>query len=159
MRVIRVGAMTCIGTLLILLALSYAFVTSEGLSARRKPSDLEYTIANFALRRCIPAEAKNAKNPLIADSQTLTEAREHYKEHCAVCHGDDGAGKTTLAAGLSPEVPDLHADHIQKLTDGEIHYIIRNGVRFTGMPGWNFEDSHNWKLVLLIRQFANEKHP
>ena len=46
--------------------------------------------------------------------------------------------------------------HTQKLTDGEIFYIIKNGVRFTGMPGWDFEDNHNWRLVSLIRQFSKE---
>jgi hypothetical protein len=39
----------------------------------------------------------------------------------------------------------------QNLTDGEIFYIIENGVRFTGMPGWVGEDEENWKLVLFIR--------
>ena len=39
----------------------------------------------------------------------------------------------------------------QDLTDGEIFYIIKNGIRFTGMPGWGGEDEENWKLVLFIR--------
>jgi mono/diheme cytochrome c family protein len=159
MRIFRFVAATCLGVLLAILILSYAFLSSEGLSARKKPSNLEYAIANFAMGLSIPAEAKKLKNPLTADTQVLVEARKHYKEHCAVCHAEDGAGKTTLAAGLSPEVPDLHADHIQKLTDGEMFYIIKNGVRFTGMPGWDLEDNHNWSLVLLIRQFAKEAPP
>jgi mono/diheme cytochrome c family protein len=150
---------TCLGVLLAILILSYAFLSSEGLSARKKPNNFEYAIANFAMGLSIPAEAKKLKNPLTADTQVLMEARKHYKEHCAVCHAEDGAGKTTLAAGLSPEVPDLHADHIQKLTDGEMFYIIKNGVRFTGMPGWDLKDNHNWSLVLLIRQFAKEAPP
>ena len=156
MRIFRFVAATCLGVLLAILVLFYAFLSSEGLSARKKPSNFEYAIANFAMGLSIPKEAKKLKNPLTADTQVLAEARKHYKEHCAVCHAEDGAGKTTLAAGLSPEVPDLHADHIQKLTDGEIFYIIKNGVRFTGMPGWDLEDHHNWSLVSLIRQFAKE---
>jgi hypothetical protein len=40
----------------------------------------------------------------------------------------------------------------QDLSDGEIFYIIKNGVRFTGMPGWGGEDDENWKLVLFIRR-------
>ena len=39
----------------------------------------------------------------------------------------------------------------QQLTDGELFYIIKNGIRFTGMPGWGGEDEENWKLVLFIR--------
>jgi mono/diheme cytochrome c family protein len=156
MRIFRFVSITCLGILLAILVLSYVFLTSEGLSARKKPSNFEYAIANFAMGLSIPAEAKRLKNPLTPDSQVLAEARKHFKEHCAVCHAEDGVGKTPLAAGLSPEVPDLHADHIQKLTDGELFYIIKNGVRFTGMPGWDLEDSHTWSLVSLIRQFAKE---
>ena len=158
MKLLRVVVITFSGTLLLLLAVSYLLVRSEGLSARKKPTNVEYDIANFALRLSIPAQAKSATNPLRPDRQLLVEAEAHFKEHCAVCHGEDGIGKTSLAAGLSPEVPDLHAHHIQKLTDGELYYIIKNGVRFTGMPGWDFEDRHNWSLVLFIRQLATE-HP
>jgi mono/diheme cytochrome c family protein len=156
MRIFRFAAATGLGVLLVIVVLLYAFLSSEGLSARKKPSKFEYAIANFAMGLSIPAEAKKLKNPLTADTQVLGEARKHYEEHCSVCHAGDGAGKTTLAAGLSPEVPDLHADYIQKLTDGEMFYIIKNGVRFTGMPGWDLEDTHNWSLVSLIRQFAKE---
>lgn len=156
MKLFRFVVVACLGVLLAILGLCYAFLSSEGLSARKKPSNIEYAIANFAMGLSIPGEAKTLKNPLTTDTQVLVEARKHYKEHCAICHAEDGSGKTTLAAGLSPEVPDLHADHIQKLTDGELFYIIKNGVRFTGMPGWNLEDNHNWSLVSLIRQFAKE---
>ncbi len=156
MRGFQALAVTCIALLLGVLVLSYAFLRSEGLSARKKPSNFEYAIANYAMGVSMPAEAKNRRNPLIVDSKLIADAKLHFKEHCAVCHAEDGRGKTETAAGLSPEVPDLHADHIQKLTDGELFYVIKNGVRFTGMPGWDLEDRHNWSLVSLIRQFAKE---
>ena len=157
MRIFRLISITFACMVLAVLVLAYAFLRSEGLSARRKPGDFEYAIANFAMGLSIPAEAKRLTNPLTPDSEVLAKARKHFEEHCAVCHAKDGTGKTPLAAGLSPEVPDLHAEHIQKLTDGELFYIIKNGVRFTGMPGWDLEENHNWGLVALIRQFAKEK--
>src|SRR5215203_2916546 len=110
MRIFRFASITFACMVLALLALAYAFLRSEGLSVRKKPSNFEYAIANFALGLSIPAEAKRLKNPSIPDSHVLPEAREQFKEHCAVCQGEDGTGKTTLAAGLSPEVPDLHAE-------------------------------------------------
>jgi mono/diheme cytochrome c family protein len=157
MRTFRFVSITFAGIVLTVLLLAYAFLRSEGLSARKKPSNFEYAIANFAMGLSIPSEAKGLRNPLTPDSQVVADARKHFKEHCAVCHAEDGTGKTPLAAGLSPEVPDLHADHIQNLRDGELFYIIKNGVRFTGMPGWDLEDNHNWGLVALIRQFAKER--
>lgn len=144
--------------ILVVFAICYVFLRSEGLSARKKPSNFEYAIANRALALSIPTAAKNAKNPLHPAPDALNEARKYYSDGCAVCHANDGTGKTNTARGLSPEVPDLHAEHIQKLTDGEMFYIIKNGVRFTGMPGWDLPDGRIWQLVLLIRQFANENN-
>jgi mono/diheme cytochrome c family protein len=88
--------------------------------------------------------------------EVLIDAKKSYSENCAVCHGIDGTGKTDIARGLSPEVPDIRAPQIQSRTDGELFYIIKTGVRFTGMPGWDFRDEQIWHLVLLIRQFAKE---
>jgi len=53
--------------------------------------------------------------------------------------------------GLYPPAPDLREDTTQHLSDGELLYIIKNGIRFTGMPGWGGNDEDNWKLVLFIR--------
>ena len=53
--------------------------------------------------------------------------------------------------GLYPPAPDLREDTTQHLSDGEVMYIIKNGIRFTGMPGWGGDDEDNWKLVLFIR--------
>ncbi len=53
--------------------------------------------------------------------------------------------------GLYPPAPDLRADETQRLSDGELLYIIKNGIRFTGMPGWGGDNEDNWKLVLFIR--------
>ena len=56
-----------------------------------------------------------------------------------------------INAGLYPPAPDLRESGGQSLSDGELFYIIKNGIRFTGMPGWGGEDEENWKLVLFIR--------
>lgn len=61
-RTFRVVAITLIAFLLAILVLSYALVRSEGLSARNKPSNFEYAIANFALGLSIPSEAKAQKS-------------------------------------------------------------------------------------------------
>jgi mono/diheme cytochrome c family protein len=147
---------TFTGVILGALALSYGFLSSEGLSSRKKPSNFEYAIANYALGLSIPSEAKKLTSPVSSNPEVLIDAKKSYSDSCAVCHGIDGTGKTKVASGLSPEVPDLHAEHIQKLTDGEMFYIIKNGVRFTGMPGWDFRDQQIWNLVFLIRQFAKD---
>lgn len=152
----KVVAITLAVIIAVILVGAFGFLTLEGLSARKKPSNFEYSIANTALGISIPSVAKNQKNPLNTTPDDLVEAKKNYQEHCAVCHAEDGSGKTETSAGMSPEVPDLRAEHIQKLTDGDLFYIVKNGVRFTGMPAWDLPDDHNWRLVALLRQLPKQ---
>jgi mono/diheme cytochrome c family protein len=101
----------------------------------------------------IPAAAKKAANPFQATPDILTQAREHFADHCSTCHANDGSGKTEIGQNLYPKVPDMRLPHTQNLTDGEIYYIIHNGVRLTGMPAWGDanRDPDSWKLVSFIR--------
>jgi mono/diheme cytochrome c family protein len=124
---------------------------THGFSAREKPSRLEAFLAEHARDLATPAAAKNLKNPLDLSPLAIAEGRDHFADHCAVCHANDGSGKTEMGENMYPPPPDMRETVTQKLTDGEIFYIIRNGIRFTGMPGWGGEDEDNWKLVLFIR--------
>jgi mono/diheme cytochrome c family protein len=135
------------------LALGMAFLHG-GLSARAVPSRLEAALAQRARRLSIPADAQRAKNPLAATPQSLREGRLHFADHCAVCHANDGSGVTLLGLGLYPKPPDLRRQGTQNLTDGEIFWIIENGVRFTGMPafsGHGSSEEDSWRLVQFIR--------
>jgi mono/diheme cytochrome c family protein len=156
MRTVRTVTVTVAALILASFALCYAFLRSGGLSARRKPGGFEYAVAGLALNITMPAAAKSVKNPVAPGSDALAAGTKIFSENCAVCHGNDGAGRTNTAKGLSPEVPDLRAKHVQELTDGEMFYVIRNGIRFTGMPGWNLGDDQIWKLVLATRQLAKD---
>lgn len=150
----RAGTVILLTLIVVVVAMTvgaYAFLAAEGLSARKKPSDLEYSIANRALGISIPMAAKNLKNPLPSTAENVAEGRKHYVDQCAVCHAENGSGETAVGKGLSPPTPDLRAGHIQDLSDGELFYIVKNGVRFTGMPAWDVEDEHNWRLVLFMR--------
>ena len=97
------------------------------------------------------------KNPVALSAQFLQEGRDSFLAHCAACHGVDGTGKTPIGSNLYPRVPDLRSAPTQRLTDGEIHYIIENGVQLTGMPAWNKDGSENdiWKLVFFVRNLGS----
>lgn len=101
----------------------------------------------------IPASERDAKNPFTATPEVLSEARSHFADHCASCHSNDGSGKTEIGQNLYPRPPDMRQPETQNLTDGEVYYIIHNGIRLTGMPAWGDagEDDDSWKLVLFIR--------
>ena len=129
----------------------YWFVSSHGFSARDKPSAFEAYLARHARRIATPRGARELKNPVSPTALNIAEARDHFADHCAICHANNGSGKTQINSGLYPPAPDMRERQTHDLTDGEFFYIIKNGIRFTGMPGWGGEDEENWKLVLFIR--------
>ncbi len=128
-------------------------VLRHGFSARKRPSRFEVLLAKHARKIATPSGAKELRNPYLPTTKNLAEARDHFAEHCATCHGNDGRGNVVIGRNLYPKAPDMTDHDTQKLTDGELFYIISNGVRFTGMPAWGGEDSGEdiWKLVLFIR--------
>jgi predicted CXXCH cytochrome family protein len=127
----------------------------RGLSTADQPSYLETVVARATRNLAIPRKARVEANPWKATPDVLKEARDSFLDRCAVCHGPDGSGQTQDGSNLYPKVPDLRLPQTQNLTDGEIRYIIRNGVRLTGMPGWakphDEQSDDSWKLVLFIR--------
>jgi mono/diheme cytochrome c family protein len=147
----RKAAVLFLLVILVAIGACYWYLRAHGFSAREQPSSLETVLARNARSLATPAKAKDLKNPIASTPENIAEARDHFADHCAICHGNDGAGKTQINSGLYPAAPDLRSPEAQNLTDGEIFYIIKNGVRFTGMPGWGGEDEENWKLVLFIR--------
>lgn len=110
-------------------------------------------LARNARHLAIPANARAAVNPVAASADSLRAARLHFADHCATCHGNDGDGSTMYGQGMYPHPPDLRTEETQKLSDGELFWIIENGVRFTGMPSFSTHDEQedSWKLVLFIR--------
>jgi mono/diheme cytochrome c family protein len=136
-----------------LLAVLVQSVLHNGLSARATPTRLEAMMARGARHLAISANARGLTNPVTASAENLRDARIHFADHCATCHGNDGSGDTMLGRGLYPKPPDLRLPETQKLTDGELFWIIENGVRFTGMPAFSSPGSQNdtWKLVYFIR--------
>ncbi len=116
-------------------------VLSRGFSARDEPSSVEAFIAGRLRRMAIPRAAREVKNPVAASPEVLSGAMEHFADHCAICHANDGSGKTLIGRGLYPKPPDMSQAATQKLTDGELYYIIENGIRFTGMPAFGEESA------------------
>jgi len=125
----------------------------SGMTARTTPGAAEIWIAT-RLRTLALSKAEHTRiNPFATNELILTEAREHFADHCASCHANDGRGDTPLGRNLSPRAPDMRLAATQSKSDGELYYVIHNGIRFSGMPAWGAEgkDDDSWKLVLFIR--------
>jgi mono/diheme cytochrome c family protein len=138
----------------LVLAAGAAAALHGGFSARSKPGAVETWLAHFALAHSVPADDRALRNPVTPTAATLAEARDHYADHCANCHANNGDGHTMYGDGLNPAPPDLRLPATQNKTDGELYSIIQNGVRMTGMPAFGApgnEDELTWKLVAFIR--------
>src|SRR5213082_4081560 len=156
------------GTLLILLGIALVVIAIAsaasflhgGLSAKATPTRLEAFVARNARHLAIPRNARLTQNPVLDAPEVQREARLHFADHCAICHGNNGSGDTPIGNGLYPKPPDLRKPQTQNLTDGELFWIIENGVRFTGMPAFSNSGGHggmldSWKLVHFIRHLPH----
>lgn len=132
---------------------------STGFSAKAEPNDLEVLIARQLRHLAIPIENRRLRNPLPLTQNLLKEARAHFADHCASCHANNGSGQTAIGKNVYPKSPDLRLPDTQNMSDGELFFIIQNGIRFTAMPAWGTgdpaKDSGSWQLVHLIRHLPS----
>jgi mono/diheme cytochrome c family protein len=128
----------------------------RGFSARETPSAIETLAASTVRRLALPSDYRQLRNPFPASPENIRAGMEHFADHCATCHANDGGGDTLFGKGLYPKPPDMRAAETQSKSDGELYYTIENGVRLTGMPAFGEEHSasggaETWHLVLFIR--------
>lgn len=132
-----------------------AWLAIGGISARTAPGAVETAAARRLRSLAIPRAVRQQSNPVPSSAEAVRHGLEHFADHCAVCHANDGSGDTEMGRGLYPRPPDMRLAATQQLTDGELFYIIENGVRFTGMPAWGTGSAESqqatWRLVHFIR--------
>lgn len=132
-------------------------IISRGVSAKDEPTAIEALMARGMRRLATPKSLRTAQNPVALTSEVLTEAKAHFADHCASCHGNDGRGQTSMGQNFYPKAPDMTLAATQGLSDGEIFAIIENGIRLTGMPAWGNgtpeSEKASWELVHLTRHF------
>ncbi|MNC84558.1 hypothetical protein D3C83_01140 [compost metagenome] len=137
------------------IASSLVYVRATGLRAAAAPGPLEVRLARLARGFAIPAADRNRPNPVPASAESIAAGLAHFADHCASCHGNDGSGDTDLGRGMYPPPPDMREAATQRLTDGELFYVIEQGIRFTGMPAFRTGDAggaeQSWQLVQFIR--------
>lgn len=134
--------------------LGYQLFTT-GFSAKTEPHALEIWMARQIRHLAIPIDKRNLANPVPLTAEVLREGRAHFADHCAVCHANDGSGQTPIGKNVYPQAPDLRLRETQSMSDGELFWVIHNGIRFTAMPAWGAgdpeKDLDSWKLVHFIR--------
>ena len=139
----------------VIVAVAIALILTSGswnVAASRSPSRFESRLALYAATKSIQKHASTRTNP-VSGPEALRGGLAHFKENCVMCHGAPGVPEEELGMGLNPPAPDLTLPQIQRMTDGQLFWVIQNGIRMTGMPA--FGPTHNereiWTLVAFVR--------
>jgi mono/diheme cytochrome c family protein len=152
LRRLLVASLAVVGLAAVALAV---WLGLGGISARRPPGRLESAVAPRLRSLAIPSGVRRMRNPIPESPEVIAAGLEHFADHCAVCHANDGSGDTEMGRGLYPRVPDMRRPATQALSDGELFYVIENGVRLTGMAAWGDGSAESerasWHLVHFIR--------
>jgi mono/diheme cytochrome c family protein len=151
-------AKTLLGLVLIVVVAACAVALSiigRGISAKSQPTWVETQIAGTMRHLAIPRGARERTNPVPRTPESIREGLEHFADHCATCHANNGSGDVEIGRNLYPKPPDMRHAPTQSLSDGELFFIIENGVRLTGMPAWSTGTADgeraSWHLVNFIR--------
>jgi mono/diheme cytochrome c family protein len=139
-------------------AVAFWLARANGFSARTPPTAVERVVMQGLHWLSVPRAARAAVNPVAFSADVFTQSRAHFADHCASCHANDGSGNTEIGRALFPRAPDMRLAQTQDKTDGELYWIIENGIRLTGMPAWGAggdNDADTWTLVHFIRHLRD----
>lgn len=148
-------AFTFLLGILVTIAVPLIFIATGfvNMDATQKPSRMEHRIGNASWERSLHRKAPQTKNPFLDNPSAIDVGFDHYKGMCVTCHGAPGVEVSEIGKGLNPAPPKLRAKKLEEWSDGELFYLIKNGIRMTGMPafGPTHSDDEIWKIAAFMR--------
>ena len=135
----------CIGCFAVLFAINGCGVS--------KPGRPESAIMSW-LKHKITVGGRKDKSPFGHGPAAVREGQAAFDSYCTVCHGLDGQNTgVPFAAQISPPIPSLASQQVQQYTDGQLKWIIENGVSPSGMPASRgiLSDEEMWSIVEFLR--------
>jgi mono/diheme cytochrome c family protein len=129
-----------------------------GKKATVEPPEWEEEMATIMKHRKIP-EAAPPATPVENTEENILTGGEHFGHHCSVCHDLEGDADSDFAKSFYPPVADLASPDVQEYSDAQLKWIVGNGIRYTGMPGWEklIADATQWKILYYMRALANRE--
>lgn len=147
-----------LGLVLVVMVLVFALGSffRENWAASQTPGVLERFLVRWVLSSARQTGAE-IKNPLLPTEENLREGREFYEQQCVFCHGLDGRGQRPDGIQFYPPVPSL-VERDNELTDGQRHFIVSNGIRYTAMPSFVkvLAPEQIWKVILWLRHLSDQ---
>lgn len=141
-------------------ALGLLILTTCGLPVSTKSAALPFEeyIAKKSIGHAIKNESGKT-SPLPADEANFLAGAKLYKTNCAVCHSLPGGAGTAISMGMFPAPPwFFEADQgLDQFPIGNVFWLIKNGIRLTGMPGFqdNLKDEEMWQIALMLQAGKN----
>jgi mono/diheme cytochrome c family protein len=152
--IMRIIAAILVAALVVLLSgLAALYAGLYDVAATKPHSPVTSWLLETARTRSIKAHAASIQAPPgLDDPAKVIIGVEHYAAHCAVCHGAPGVPKGDIAHGLYPQPPNL-AETAKRYSPGELFWILKNGIKMTGMPAWNdHSDDELWATVAFVKK-------
>jgi mono/diheme cytochrome c family protein len=118
------------------------------------PSRVEARLFGHALHASVAWHARNGGNPMPASEDNLMAGATLYRQMCSRCHGLSSESENSYGRSFYPPAPRL-AFSRPTYSDTEMFWIIKHGIRNTGMPAWGnlLSDDEIWRVVTLLREF------
>jgi len=137
------------------LALAWSLISLAGIAGCKvsPPGKVENGVVTWT-KHTLTVGNKSERNPLPATNENIVAGREAFSHYCVACHGMDGQNTgVPFADSLSPPIPSLSSPEIQSYTDGQLKWVIDNGLEPSGMPASKgiLSDDEIWSIVLFIR--------
>lgn len=137
----------------LLLTVAVGFLILASACKVSQPGSVENKVMD-EVKQKVTIGGKDDQNPVPDTQANIDEGKGHFGHHCQICHGLDGQNTgVPFAVQMSPPVADLNTPAVQAYTDGQLHWIIENGINPSGMPAWKgiLEEDEMWKIVRYIR--------
>lgn len=136
----------------IILPLVVAWGGWINLAANDGAGPVESVVAPWVYERSLKHHAPDTTNPVASDPQAIAAGLDHFRESCLLCHGAPEVERRGFAEYMAPHPPEL-SEEGEKLSDGELYWIIKYGARMTGMPafGAHHSDEEIWNIVAFVR--------
>jgi cytochrome c len=106
------------------------------------------------IKHSVTVRGKNVQNPLGSSPETIASGKDAFSHYCVACHGLDGQNTgVPFADRMSPPVPSLKSVTVQSYTDGQLKWIVENGISPSGMPASKgiLTDREIWSIVVYLR--------
>lgn len=123
------------------------------------PGAVETSFMN-GVKRNLTVGGKKEHNPFPPTLENVAEGQKQFQNYCTSCHGAEGRNEGVLFADhVSPPIPRLDSPQVQGYTDGQLKWVIANGVSPSGMPAWKgvLNEVEMWKIELYIRSLRRSK--